>query len=93
VLVILIPTAWLAVVLFFVILCQMAARSDAALEHAPLRSGARVRRAGLEIFNGVPAPRLWRDAPIDHGPTRGGLMLHGRTGRRVIRARRPRCVS
>jgi hypothetical protein len=97
-LLILIATAWLALVVFFVVICQMAARGDAAMEAADLRaipraSGVRGNRVGLTLFED--APRL--TAPRGAGPGQdlghGAVMLRGRTGRRGARARRPRCIT
>jgi hypothetical protein len=53
-LLILIPIAWLSIVAFFVVLCQAAARGDAAMTASPAsahRSGRGPRR-GLRLLEG-----------------------------------------
>jgi hypothetical protein len=89
VLVILIPAAWLAVILFFVVLCQMAASGDAALATMARSSRRRPRRAALELFPELP---VRRHTAYAHPLANGALMLGGRV-RRLRRSRRPQCIS
>jgi hypothetical protein len=57
VLLILLPTAWLAVVTFFVVICQMAARGDATIRPAVPPTDGRMLRSGV---------RVWEDGPVLH---------------------------
>jgi hypothetical protein len=89
-LLILIPVAWLALVAFFVILCQTAARGDAATmaSTATSHASARAPRRGL---------RLWDDGATE---LRSSGAVHLATRPRVrpatsggVRPRRPGCVT
>jgi hypothetical protein len=93
VLLILIPTAWLAVVTFFVILCQMAARGDIALERAAGDACLRTETVKLTLRDGV-ASRA-REAPgaLAHLPLGGPLALRARVGRRGAAMRRSQCIT
>jgi hypothetical protein len=89
-LLILIPIGWLAIVAFFVVLCQAAARGDAAML-ATARPPRVPARARMTVFEGTHAGAA-RD--------RGGMPLAAATGltmrthapKRGAGARRLRCV-
>ena len=81
-LLILIPTAWLAIVAFVVILCRGAARADALMTAVPTElaapASARPPLAGLEVRRGRQL----------HDPR-----LRERAGAPLVRGRGERCVT
>jgi hypothetical protein len=50
-LLILLPIAWLAVVMFFVVICQLAARGDAIVKPARAPSRGRLLRPGVTVWD------------------------------------------
>lgn len=84
---ILIPIAWFALAAFVVLLCRMAARSDAALAHrAPQRA------AHLAPIPAVTLSRRarWQDTPYVAG-SRAALAWAPRG--RATRTRQGRCIA
>jgi hypothetical protein len=57
VLIILLPTAWLAIVTFFVAICQIAARGDAIVAPSATRKDGRLLRAGVRVWDDALAGR------------------------------------
>jgi hypothetical protein len=88
-LIIVIPIGWLAIVAFFVILCQMAARGDAvpAATATVYHPSGRAPRRGLRVWDdGVEL----RPAGAVHLATRSRARVSSGGG---VRARRPRCIT
>jgi hypothetical protein len=80
-LLILLPTAWLAVVTFFVVICQMAARGDAVAAPAPRPPGGRLLKRGVRVWENVPALRAAGGA--DHAVRRRARAQSTRTAGRA----------
>jgi hypothetical protein len=90
-LLILIPIGWLAIVAFFVILCQAAARGDQAMLATSPRRPTRTR-AGLTVLEGrggLSSPRAQSAAALT---TLAGPRVRTRGPAHGMRARRLRCV-
>ncbi|HEV7585993.1 MAG TPA: hypothetical protein VGO14_09465 [Solirubrobacteraceae bacterium] len=88
-LLILIPTGWLAIVAFFVILCQAAARGDEDMQ----ASAGLAHPAGLAPRRGV---RLWEESDIRLRPSSAiplATRARARTAGTVVRRRRPGCIA
>jgi hypothetical protein len=90
-LLILIPVGWLALVAFFVILCQMAARGDAALAPVSTRPRPRRSRSGLTILEGAHAIPARAHVSAPRTAT-AGLTIRRPSLSHATRSRRPRCV-
>jgi hypothetical protein len=97
-LLILIPIAWLAVVAFFVMLCQMAGRGDAAMlprASAPRHHG-RTPRRGLTIWEHGAAIGARAGHGLDTrllGTARVSTHSRARAATARARARRPGCTT
>ena len=92
-LIILIPIGWLAILAFFVILCQAAARGDEAMiaSARASRTSARAPRSARSLLAGphLPAARAHSSAP---GGATARLTVRRPSVSRLPRSRRPRCV-
>jgi hypothetical protein len=92
-LLILIPTVWLAIVAFFVILCQMAAQGDAALTPAVKlrhdRLGKPGPNVGEDLYNRVGRGHASHDHRLGGATLTVGRGLRSRS----TRGRRPGCVA
>jgi hypothetical protein len=93
-LLILIPSGWLAIVAFFVILCQAAARGDAAMMASATasRPSRRATRRGLRVLDDAHA---FASRGRGGSPTTAtaGLTMRPPAASRVTRSRRPRCFD
>jgi hypothetical protein len=90
-LLILIPVAWLALVAFFVILCQMAARGDRALPAVSTHPRTRISRSALTILQDAHASAARAHGTATRTATIG-LTMRSRSLPRASRSRRPGCV-
>jgi hypothetical protein len=77
-LIILIPAAWIALMLFGVAVCKMAALGDSAHSSAAMADPGRLVRSGLVVWEDPPEPRI-RDTRKRARPSskRRHLTIHG----------------
>ena len=89
---VLIPSAWLAIVAFVVIMCRAAARGDAALAAATLAAEQRHGRTGAR--GAIGARARWQDLPHIAGARGVGAKSDvGVVRVRGVRGRGGRCVA
>ena len=80
---ILIPTVWFALAAFFVIVCVMAARSDAAIAAQALEPRVEARIPALARMHWHELPRSARSREVGVARSVRGRGVRGRAGRCV----------